>query len=445
MAIKHAFESPAADNGDADEVGPDEWNDPHVVENDTVTYAMIQNVSATDRLLGRSTVGAGDIEEIACTAAGRALLDDADVVEQRGTLGLADIAASGSGADLTAGSVALAKLADLATQRVIGRNTAGSGAPEEVTAGQIFDWVSSTNGVLLTRTGGSWAALGNVTTHGGDLVHANGTPTAPSAGSKSAAVQFAGRQLMGSMGSDGVLHTFQPHIGRTQFVSAQPVPGANNHTVWGSGTWSFTGTATARTITASNNVSCIGRMGVVSAASAGSIAGMRLAVLRFHRGDATGRGGFHLVWHWAITDPVLVADARMFCGLWGSSSAPTDVEPSSLTQLVGIGCDAGDTQLQLYGAAGAAQTRTALGANFPCNTTSTDLYEVSLYSPPNGSYVGWQVTRKNTGHTTQGTITDAAKMPSSTQFLAPHAWRTNNATAAACAFDWWSCLIEATG
>lgn len=44
------------------------------IDNDAVTYAKIQNVSATDRLLGRSTAGAGDIEEITCTAAGRALL-----------------------------------------------------------------------------------------------------------------------------------------------------------------------------------------------------------------------------------------------------------------------------------------------------------------------------------------------------------------------------------
>ena len=56
------------------------------IANDAVTYAKIQNVSATDRLLGRSTAGAGDIEEITCTAAGRALIDDADAAAQRTTL-----------------------------------------------------------------------------------------------------------------------------------------------------------------------------------------------------------------------------------------------------------------------------------------------------------------------------------------------------------------------
>lgn len=54
---------------------------------DAVTYAKMQNVSATDKLLGRSTAGAGDVEEIACTAAGRAILDDADAAAQRTTLG----------------------------------------------------------------------------------------------------------------------------------------------------------------------------------------------------------------------------------------------------------------------------------------------------------------------------------------------------------------------
>lgn len=54
----------------------------------SVSYAKIQNVSATDKLLGRSSAGSGVVEEITCTAAGRALLDDADAAAQRTTLGL---------------------------------------------------------------------------------------------------------------------------------------------------------------------------------------------------------------------------------------------------------------------------------------------------------------------------------------------------------------------
>lgn len=44
------------------------------LQNQAVTYAKIQNVSATDRILGRSTAGAGIVEEIVCTPFARTLL-----------------------------------------------------------------------------------------------------------------------------------------------------------------------------------------------------------------------------------------------------------------------------------------------------------------------------------------------------------------------------------
>jgi len=62
------------------------------IADDAITYAKVQNVTATDRLLGRSSANAGIIEEIVCTAAGRALLDDLSAAAQRTTLGLGTIA-----------------------------------------------------------------------------------------------------------------------------------------------------------------------------------------------------------------------------------------------------------------------------------------------------------------------------------------------------------------
>jgi hypothetical protein len=62
------------------------------ITNATITYDKIQNVSATDKILGRASAGAGTIEEIACTSAGRALLDDVDAAAQRTTLGLGTMA-----------------------------------------------------------------------------------------------------------------------------------------------------------------------------------------------------------------------------------------------------------------------------------------------------------------------------------------------------------------
>ncbi len=57
-----------------------------------LTYDKIQQVSATDRLLGRSSAGAGNIEEIVCTSFARSLLDDADATTVRSTLSLGAVA-----------------------------------------------------------------------------------------------------------------------------------------------------------------------------------------------------------------------------------------------------------------------------------------------------------------------------------------------------------------
>lgn len=83
------------------------------IDPQAVTYAKIQNVSATDKLLGRSTAGPGSVEEITCTAAGRALLDDLDAAAQRTTLGLGTLATqsgtfSGTSSGTNTGDVTLA-------------------------------------------------------------------------------------------------------------------------------------------------------------------------------------------------------------------------------------------------------------------------------------------------------------------------------------------------
>jgi hypothetical protein len=150
-----------------------------------VTYAKIQNVSATDRLLGRSTAGAGVVEEIVCTAFGRSLIDDADASTARTTLGLAIgtdvLAPTGNGSGLTdlnasnlaSGTVALARLPDGARTRpytwgVAGTPTTGPKSPHQYVeaAGTAYLIVlgveSGTFTVDIERStndGSSWSVL----------------------------------------------------------------------------------------------------------------------------------------------------------------------------------------------------------------------------------------------------------------------------------------------
>jgi hypothetical protein len=61
---------------------------------------------------------------------------------------------------LAANAVTLPKLVNATTtQRLLGRNTAGSGNWEEVTAAQLLDWVGSTRGAILERGSGGWVII----------------------------------------------------------------------------------------------------------------------------------------------------------------------------------------------------------------------------------------------------------------------------------------------
>lgn len=62
----------------------------------TVDLDLIEPI-APDTLLGRSTAGTGGVETVACTAAGRALIDDASASAQRTTLGLGTAAVVNTG------------------------------------------------------------------------------------------------------------------------------------------------------------------------------------------------------------------------------------------------------------------------------------------------------------------------------------------------------------
>lgn len=77
------------------------------IANSAVTYAKLQNVSATDRLLGRSSAGAGVVEEITCTSTGRSLLSAASTSAVRTTLSLV------VGTDVQAYDAELAALASV--------------------------------------------------------------------------------------------------------------------------------------------------------------------------------------------------------------------------------------------------------------------------------------------------------------------------------------------
>lgn len=182
-----------------------------MLADDAVTYAKIQNVSATDRLLGRSSAGAGDVQEITCTSAGRALLDDADATAQRATLGLGTLATqsgtfSGTSSGTNTGDQTITLTGDVtgsgtgsfaATLASVGT----AGTYRSVTTdvkGRVTAGTNPTtfSGYAISDTSANLAAAITDETGTGALVFASspalaGTPTAPTASAGTNTTQIA--------------------------------------------------------------------------------------------------------------------------------------------------------------------------------------------------------------------------------------------------------------
>jgi hypothetical protein len=196
---------------------------------------------------------------------------------------------------------------------------------------------------------------------------------------------------------------------------------------------SFTGTATGVSPATTSMFTRAFRSTVVSTTTAGTFGNYYQGTAGYTLGSATtpAYGGFYYVTRFGISDTV--ASPRTFVGMSSNVSAPTNVEPSTLTNSIGVGQGAANTNLFVYYGGSAAQTAIDLGANFPTNTSNTDWYELTLFAPPtSNNTVYYQVVRLNTGNVTSGTLTGTAGtvLPANTTLLALRNWRTNNATAA---------------
>lgn len=292
----------------------------------------------------------------------------------------------------------------------------------------------------------AFAGATNVLIDNNDLVILeNAAPTAPAAGRvKLFSSNVGGRQMLSQIGPSGLDTPFQPLMARNKIAYWSPIGNSNVAPIaFGMASPTLVGN-TARNVATTNLFTSMRRLGLVSASgAASSMCSARLAVTQFWRGNAANLGGFHVIVRFGTSDAATVSGARAFVGLRNATAAPTNIEPNASTMgsIIGVAQISTSNNLQIVHNDGSGTATTIdLGANFPANTLSVDVYELDLFAPPNGSNVQYMVRRLNTGHTSSGTIT--TDLPTNTTLLAFQMWRTNNAQTLAVGMDMMSVYIE---
>jgi hypothetical protein len=231
---------------------------------------------------------------------------------------------------------------------------------------------------------------------------------------------------------ENVFDSLMFHHGKIRGFWA-PHPGSNNYTFL-LFTQNQYGTLTARTISNTSVYTSLPRVGLVSTTGNNTSAGYRCSSVFFYRGDAAGKGGFR--WRAIVGNSTATphSDERFFVAAHASSGAPSAaVNPSSLTNFFGMGKDANDTNFYLiHNDASGTGTRVDMGANFPSNTSETDVYDVTIWCESNASGLSIRVVRLNTGDVYENTVTTdipANNVMLNTHIMHTHGTGTTNASA----------------
>ncbi len=266
------------------------------------------------------------------------------------------------------------------------------------------------------------------------------TPAAPAAGVRFFGRSVGGRNLPAIVGPSGLDTSLQPLLARNKVAYASPQGNGTGVQTFGFGL-SSTGTATAANWANTNLHTSMRRIDyLVTTAAATAVAGFRGAAQNFWRGNAAGLGGFHLVTRFGIATGGTLATKRAFCGMHASAAAPTDVQPSSLVNLVGVGYDAADANwFIMHNDASGTATRIDTGIVRP-SADRQGVFEIALFAPPNASFIRYEFTRLDTGASFSGELT--TDLPVNTTALNPYAYASVGGTSSVVGITLFSLYIE---
>ena len=202
-------------------------------------------------------------------------------------------------------------------------------------------------------------------------------------------------------------------------------------------TGTLQGTATAVAVSTTSTLTKKTRLKIgVSTPAANGICGYR-STSAFNYINT----GFRMCVAFGVSDTGFNTNARQFYGMTATTASlgiSSTVAVESLLNIIGIGSDAADANLQIFHNSGTGTaTKIDLGSNFLANRTSgavaTDFFVFEMYNPFDSMNVYYKVTSLENNVTVEGTIT--TNLPSDTTPITIQACRTSGASSNACSFD----------
>lgn len=206
------------------------------------------------------------------------------------------------------------------------------------------------------------------------------------------------------------------------------------------------GTTTTPDVDTSATITSYPYINLLSAAPAGSTAGVGVTKLTYGRGSATGCGGFRM--NFIVGTKSAVAAQAAFWGLQSTNTSSFNstfnyatTNPDQQVDCVGVGYNTGETNLYvMHNDAAGACTRVNLGANFPVDSSS--LYRCEFWCATGSSAtIFYRITRLNDGTKAEGELT--TDLPTAGTNMGPRFAVANRATASAVTLALAGCVIQA--